>query len=108
MSGALPTMKQSGVIFGSLTIAFVVYITMKGHLPQYLALITGSGAATSTTSTTTSGMGLSPSASPSNNVAPAQPLNIGSSATAATTTSTNLSNTGMFFPTFNQVDLFGG
>jgi hypothetical protein len=32
-------MQQSNVIFAALFIAFVIYITMKGKLPQYLKVI---------------------------------------------------------------------
>lgn len=35
-------MKQSTVIFATLTFAFVVYITLRGQLPAYLALFSSS------------------------------------------------------------------
>jgi hypothetical protein len=30
---------QSGVIFGAVVIGFIVYIVLRGQLPQYLALV---------------------------------------------------------------------
>lgn len=35
-------MRQSTVIFGVLILAFVIYITMRGQLPAYLALFSSS------------------------------------------------------------------
>lgn len=34
-------MRQSNVIFGVLVFAFVIYITLRGQLPAYIALFTG-------------------------------------------------------------------
>lgn len=34
-------MKQSTIIFGSIVFAFVIYITVRGQLPDYLALFGG-------------------------------------------------------------------
>lgn len=35
-------MKQSTIIFGAIVFAFVIYITVRGQLPDYLALFSGS------------------------------------------------------------------
>lgn len=32
-------MNQSGIIFAALAVAFVVFITVKGELPQYLCAL---------------------------------------------------------------------
>lgn len=44
-------MRQSTVIFGTLLLAFIVYITLRDQLPEYLALFKGKSktAAPSTT-----------------------------------------------------------
>lgn len=34
-------MSQTSIILAALVIAFIVFITMKGHLPQYAALVVG-------------------------------------------------------------------
>ena len=34
-------MRQSTAIFGTLILAFVIYITLRGQLPRYLSLFTG-------------------------------------------------------------------
>lgn len=34
-------MRQSTIIFGTLLLAFVIYITLRGQLPAYLGLFTG-------------------------------------------------------------------
>ena len=44
-------MRQSTIIFGTLLAAFVIYITLRGQLPDYFALFTG---APSTSGDTTS------------------------------------------------------
>lgn len=36
-------MKQSSVIFANLSIAYLLYITLKGELPTYLTLLRGGG-----------------------------------------------------------------
>lgn len=36
-------MQQSNVIFANLLIAYVIFITMKGELPQYIDLLRGGG-----------------------------------------------------------------
>jgi hypothetical protein len=48
---------QSTVIFASILIAFIVYITVKGELPAYLALFTpsNSGGGSSTSSSSSAG-----------------------------------------------------
>ena len=45
-------MRQSTIIFGSLLLAFVVYITLRGQLPSYLNLFTGKGANTNSKGST--------------------------------------------------------
>lgn len=35
-------MQQSNVIFGALTVAFIVFVTLRGELPEYLSLLRGS------------------------------------------------------------------
>lgn len=35
-------MNQNGVIFGALTVGFLVYVTIKGELPQYVSVFTKS------------------------------------------------------------------
>lgn len=35
-------MQQSNFIFGALAVAFIVFITMRGGLPKYIAILTGS------------------------------------------------------------------
>lgn len=47
-------MRQSTVIFGVLIFAFVVYITMRGQLPAYLALFSSSNTSTSSAPKSTS------------------------------------------------------
>lgn len=47
-------MRQSTIIFGSLLLAFVIYITLRGQLPSYLGLFTGKGSS-STANTNNSG-----------------------------------------------------
>jgi hypothetical protein len=44
-------MKQSTVIFGTILTAFVIYITLRGQLNDYLGLFSGSGASTVVPST---------------------------------------------------------
>ena len=56
-------MRQSTIIFGSLLLAFVIYITLRGQLPAYLGLFTGKG----TTATTDSSTKTSPDKSSSSN-----------------------------------------
>lgn len=45
-------MQQSNVIFGSLFIAFIVFITSKGELVKYISLLKGTATSPSTTPTT--------------------------------------------------------
>lgn len=40
-------MQQSNVIFASLFVAFIVYVTVKGELPTYIDLLKGNKTATS-------------------------------------------------------------
>lgn len=48
-------MRQSTIIFGTLLASFVIYITLRGQLPDYLALFTGAPAtSTNTPAKTTS------------------------------------------------------
>lgn len=43
-------MKQSNVIFGTLLLAFVIYITLRGQLPAYLSLFSGEGSSSASPS----------------------------------------------------------
>lgn len=52
--GKSPRMRQSNVIFGTLLLAFIVYITMRGQLPGYLDLFTKKNAPKSSSSTSSS------------------------------------------------------
>lgn len=45
-------MQQSNVIFANLFIAYFLFITLKGELPTYIALLRGAGAPASATSAT--------------------------------------------------------
>jgi hypothetical protein len=52
-------MQQSSVIFGALVVAFLVYITMEGHLPQYMTLLgIGQGSSTAASNTSLSSLSL--------------------------------------------------
>ncbi len=39
-------MSQSNLIFGTLLLAFIIYITSRGQLPEYIRLFTEKGSAT--------------------------------------------------------------
>lgn len=45
-------MSQTSIIFGTLLIGFIVYITIKGELPAYAAVLWGPKPATGTVTTT--------------------------------------------------------
>lgn len=45
-------MQQSNVIFATLLIAFVVFITVRGELPTYLSLLRGAGGGSGAASNT--------------------------------------------------------
>lgn len=47
-------MRQSNIIFGTLLFAFVIYITLRGQLPEYIALFTGASPNTAATDNQTS------------------------------------------------------
>ena len=47
-------MRQSTVIFGVMIFAFVVYITMRGQLPDYLALFSSGKSSTASTNSAAS------------------------------------------------------
>jgi len=40
-------LRQSNIIFAALLFAFIIYITIRGQLPSYLALFSGKGASSS-------------------------------------------------------------
>jgi len=44
-------MRQSNIIFGTLLLAFVIYITLRGQLPEYIALFTGASTQSATPTT---------------------------------------------------------
>lgn len=51
-------MRQSSVIFGVLLLAFVIYITMRGQLPGYMALFKPKQKETTAPSSSNKGKGL--------------------------------------------------
>jgi hypothetical protein len=34
-------LSQTSIVLGAIVVAFIVYITTKGHLPKYIALLKG-------------------------------------------------------------------
>lgn len=52
--------QQSNVIAGALTIAFIVFITLRGELPAYLDILRGGGATVAANNTQNTSIGTLP------------------------------------------------
>lgn len=59
-------MQQSNVIFGSLLLAYIVFITLRGELPAYITILRGGGAVAGSSSSPSNNSALPSSIPPIN------------------------------------------